>query len=150
MENRFITFEFTKNVELRIDVTTALLKLNPLDREIISLHFDVGCTFKEISELVEMRMSAVKNRLYRALVKLRNELDDWEAQKMMSVLDTISIVSKDVGSTRTTTPDHKIYRDIIEHLRVNVDRICSKLKHHPSKRITIEIYPDLNSFHQGR
>ncbi len=149
MENRFITVEFTKNVELRIDVTTALLKLNPLDREIISLHFDVGCTFKEISELVEMRMSAVKNRLYRALVKLRNELDDWEAQKMMSILDTISIVSKDVGSTRTTTPDHKIYRDIIEHLRVNVDHICLKLKHHPSKRITIEIYPDLNSFHQA-
>ncbi|GLX67537.1 RNA polymerase sigma factor [Paenibacillus glycanilyticus] len=149
MENHFITVEFTKNVELRIDVTKALLKLSQLDREIISLHYDVGCTFKEISELVDIQISTVKNRLYRALKKLRNELDNWEAQKIMSILDSISIVSKDVGTTNTTTPDKKIYQDIIEHLRVNVDHICIKLKHHPSKKLTIEIYPDISFFHQA-
>ncbi|WP_336785614.1 RNA polymerase sigma factor [Paenibacillus sp. MMO-177] len=149
MENRFITVEFAKNVELRIDVTAALLKLSQLDREIISLHYDVGCTFKEISELVGMRISAVKNRLYRALTKLRNELDDREAQKIMSIIDTISIESKNAGTTNATKSDNKIYQDIIEHLRVNVDQICLKLKHHPSKKLTIEIYPDFSSFHQA-
>ncbi|WP_158560815.1 RNA polymerase sigma factor [Paenibacillus contaminans] len=149
MENRFITIEFTKNVELRIDVTMGLLKLSQLDREIISLHYDVGCTFKEVSEIVGMRISAVKNRLYRALAKLRNELDDWDVQKIVSFIDSISIVSKDVEPTNKPTSHIKIYQDILEHLRANVDRICSQLRHQPSRKLTIEVYPNLYSFHQA-
>ncbi|CAM3428166.1 RNA polymerase sigma factor [Paenibacillus lupini] len=148
-ENQFITLEFTKNVELRIDVTRALIQLSPLDRQIISLHYDVGCTFKEIAELVGMRMSAVKNRLYRAIARLRTELYNWEAQKMLSIIDSISIVSKNVESKVNLKTDTQIYQDIIEHLRVHVDRICTELQHQPTNPLTIEIYPDLYTFHQA-
>jgi RNA polymerase sigma-70 factor (ECF subfamily) len=149
MEYRFIAVEFTKNIELRIDVTKSLEKLSEIDREIISLHYDVGCTFKEVSEIVGMQISAVKNRLYRALERLRKELNNWEAQKFMSIIDRISIVSKDELSSTISIADEKIYQDIIDHLKDNVDRICSQLKHQPSKKLTIEVYPDLHSFHQA-
>ncbi|MEK4187112.1 MULTISPECIES: RNA polymerase sigma factor [Paenibacillus] len=42
----------------------------------ISLRFFIDCTLLEISEIVGMRESAVKNRLYRALEKLRSELKE--------------------------------------------------------------------------
>lgn len=144
MEHRFISVEFTKNVELRIDVTKALVKLNQLDREIISLYYDVGCTFKEIAEIVGMKISAVKNRLYRALARLKKDLHNWEAHKIMSIMDYISIVSKPTDRT-----DQKMYQDIMEYLDSYVDRICSRFNHRPTKKITIEVYPDLSAFHQA-
>jgi len=39
--------------------------------------FFVDCTFLEIAEITEMRQSAVKNRLYRTLEKLRKELKEY-------------------------------------------------------------------------
>ncbi|MCM3628379.1 RNA polymerase sigma factor [Paenibacillus glycanilyticus] len=144
-DRRFIAVEFTKNVELRIDISMALVKLNPLDREIISLHYDVGCTLREVSELVGMKTSAVKNRLYRALTKLRNDFQTEEVQRIMEALH-IAVVSKDSESMSIPTDD-KIYRDVLAKLKANVDRICSKLHHKPSSKMTIEIYPDLHTFH---
>jgi RNA polymerase sigma-70 factor (ECF subfamily) len=146
---RFITVEFTANVELRLDVTQALSKLKQIDREILSLHYDVGCTFKEISEMAGMRVSAVKNRLYRALTKLRKELNDWEVQGIMSIIDRISIVNKDSASAATATMDGKVHQDLFDQLKAHVDRISSQLKHHPTKKLTIQIYSDLDSFHRA-
>lgn len=150
LDNRFISFEFTKNIEIRIDITKALEQLSEIDREIISLHYDVGCTFQEISEIVGKRISAVKNRLYRALGKLRMELyDDWGVRGFMSVIDKITVVSAEEPVAGTPKKDQKVYQDIIDQLKANVDRIVALLRHEPSKKITIEIYPDLHAFHQA-
>jgi RNA polymerase sigma-70 factor (ECF subfamily) len=150
VDSRFISVEFTKNVEIRIDITKALEQLSSIDREIISLHYDVGCTFLEVSEIVGMRLSAVKNRLYRALGKLRKELyNDWEVRGFMSVIDKITVVSTEELNAGTPNNDKKVYQDIIDQLKDSVDRISERLRHKPSKKITIEIYPDLHSFHQA-
>ncbi|MGO4695968.1 RNA polymerase sigma factor [Paenibacillus sp. 2TAB26] len=149
LENRFISFEFTKNVEIRIDITLALEQLSEIDREIISLHYDVGCTLKEVSEITQMKLSAVKNRLYRALEKLRKELhNDEEVRSFMSVIDYITVISKN-ELKGASEQDSKVYQDIINHLKTSVDRICTQLRHQPSKKISIEIYPDLQSFHHA-
>lgn len=148
MDQRYITVAFTSNVELRIDISRALVRLNQLDRDIISLHYDVGCTLKEAAELLGMRTSAVKNRLYRALAKLRSELQHGEDQGIMSIIDSISIVNKD-GGRQANAADRTPDQAVIAQLSGHVDRICALFRHRPSTRLTIEVYPDLHAFHQA-
>ncbi|WP_458123979.1 hypothetical protein [Paenibacillus sp. Z3-2] len=54
----------------------------------------MDCTLLEISKIVGMRESAVKNRLYRALEKLEKELKEWGGVTIMYIQDLISIVNK--------------------------------------------------------
>lgn len=146
-ESRLISLDFTKHVEIRFDISSALKKLDTLDNQIITLRFFVDCTIAEISEIVGMRESAVKNRLYRALGKLKIELKEWGDIAIMSIENMISIVQKE-GSFKGGN-HNKVHQDLFKELQANVERINTKYKHVPSTKITIEIYPDLPTFHQA-
>lgn len=93
-KSQSVSLDFAKYVEIRIDISSALKQLNELDQQIISLRFFVDCTLLEISKIIGMRESAVKNRLHRSLEKLRRELKEWGDITIMSIQDMISIVSK--------------------------------------------------------
>ncbi|WP_433620434.1 RNA polymerase sigma factor [Paenibacillus cellulositrophicus] len=58
-----------------MDIWAALKELDEVDQEIISLRFFVDCTLSEISKIVGMRESAVKNRLYRSLERLKKGIE---------------------------------------------------------------------------
>ncbi len=103
---------------------------------------------QDIARIVSMRESAVKNRLYRSLEKLRKELKEWGDLAVMSILDMISIVSKNEGKDSKEHQD-QVHQDLFNVLKENVERISSKFKHRPSNKIIIEMYPDLPTFHQA-
>ncbi|RCW50294.1 RNA polymerase sigma factor [Paenibacillus prosopidis] len=147
-ESQSVSLDFAKNVEIRIDISSALKQLNELDQQIISLRFFVDCTLLEISKIVGMRESAVKNRLYRSLEKLRRELKEWGDITIMSIQEIISIVSKSEAND-TNDSLKKVHHDLFNELKDHVERISTKFKHHPSRKIIIEIYPDLPTFHQA-
>ncbi|MGG3281539.1 RNA polymerase sigma factor [Paenibacillus solani] len=144
-ESQSISLDFARYVDIRIDIGAALKQLSELDQQIISLRFFVDCTISEISKIVGMRESAVKNRLYRAFEKLKKELKEWGDITMMSILDLISIESKIEGSHRQS----KVHQDLFQELKNHVELIAAKYKHQPSSKIVIEIYPDLPTFHQA-
>lgn len=147
-ESQSISVDYAKYVEIRLDIGSALKKLNELDQQIISLRYFVDCTLLEISKIVGMRESAVKNRLYRSLEKLRRELKEWGDIAIMSIQDRISIVSKSETNTMNTSLQ-KVHQDLFNELKDNVERVSLKYNHQPSKKIVIEIYPDLPTFHQA-
>ena len=147
-ESQSISLEFTKHVDIRIDISSALRKLSEIDQEIIALRFFVDCTLSEISKIVGMRESAVKNRLYRALEKLRKELKEWGDIAIMSIQDMISIVNKG-DSQGTNERLNKVHQDLFDELKISVERVTSKYNHQPSQKIVIEIYPDLQAFHHA-
>ncbi|GIP31588.1 RNA polymerase sigma factor [Paenibacillus sp. J2TS4] len=147
--SQFIAFDFASHLEIRIDVSQALKKLSMRDQQILSLRFFVDCTLSEIAEIVEMRESAVKNRLYRSLSKLRNELKDWGGFNLMTVQSWISIVNKQEPDDQNKDRQIKVYEDLFNELQANVDRMAAKFNHKPSRKIVIEIYPDLPTFHQA-
>nr|WP_260986834.1 RNA polymerase sigma factor [Paenibacillus terrae] len=147
-ESQSIALEFTKFVDFRIDIGAALKELDKVDQEIIALRFFVDCTLSEISNIVGMRESAVKNRLYRSLERLKKELKEWGEITIMSIQDLISIVDKG-GSESTSKGLKKVQQDLFAELSNNVERISTKYNHHPSQKIVIEIYPDLPTFHRA-
>lgn len=146
--HQFVSFEFTKNIELRIDITEALRCLNERDREIISLYYGGGFTLLEVSEMIEMKLSAVKNRLYRALKKLKAHVHYEEGMAMPSAIQFIDLISKDTQSD-SSTENKKMYQTIIDHLSFKIDQICKDLHYEPTNKITIEIYESLQAFHQA-
>jgi RNA polymerase sigma-70 factor (ECF subfamily) len=147
-ESQSISLDFAKYVDIRIDIGSSLKKLNELDQQIISLRFFLDCTLLEISKIVGMRESAVKNRLYRSLEKLRRELKEWGDITIMSIQDMISIVNKSESNDKNDSLK-KVHRDLFNELKDHVERISSKFEHHPSSKMIIEIYPDLLTFHQA-
>lgn len=147
-ESQSISLEFTKYVDFRIDIGIALKKLNETDQEIIALRFFVDCTLLEISKIVGMRESAVKNRLYRALEKLKKELKEWGGVTIMSIQDLISIVNKGENEGLNNQPN-KVHHDLFNELSDHIERISLKYNYHPSRKVTIEVYPDMPSFHQA-
>lgn len=70
-QSQSVSLDIARNVDIRIDISAALARLNEIDQQIISLRFFVDCTLLEISKIIGMPESAVKNRLYRALNKRR-------------------------------------------------------------------------------
>ncbi|MCC2684775.1 MAG: polymerase, sigma-24 subunit, subfamily [Paenibacillaceae bacterium] len=142
-ESRFVSCEFANNVEIRVDVALAVRQLNEIDREILMLHYDIGCTLKEISEIVGFKLSTTKNRLYRALVKLRIELaDQEEVPNRMSLIE--NFLFKEHGSHVSAK---QVREDLIGELGNSVERIAARLRHQPTHKLTIEIFPDLKTFH---
>ncbi|MCM3496541.1 MULTISPECIES: RNA polymerase sigma factor [Paenibacillus] len=147
-ESQSISLEFTKYVDFRIDIGAALKACNELDQEIIALRFFVDCTLPEIAKIVGMRESAVKNRLYRSLEKLRKELKEWGDITIMSIQDFISIVNKGDGEG-THQRLNKVHHDLFVELGNHVERVSSKYHHDPLRKVIIEIYPDLPTFHRA-
>ncbi|WP_293017175.1 sigma-70 family RNA polymerase sigma factor [Paenibacillus sp.] len=121
---------------------------NELDQQIISLRFFVDCTLLEISKIIGMPESAVKNRLYRALNKLKKELKEWGDITIMSIKELISIVDKSETPSKNDGMN-KVYHDLFEELKSNVDRIITTYRHRPSQKIAIEIYPDAPNWFMG-
>ena len=147
-QSQSISLDFVKDVDIRLDISAALAQLNELDQQIISLRFFVDCTLLDISKIIGMPESAVKNRLYRALNKLKIALKEWGDITIMSIKELISIVDKNEASTKNDGMN-KVYHDLFEELKSNVERILTTYRHRPSQKITIEIYPDLSTFHQA-
>ncbi|OXM16126.1 RNA polymerase sigma factor [Paenibacillus herberti] len=145
LESSLISMDFTSNVEMRIDLSSALKRFNELDREIITLRFFVDCSFEEIASIVGMRKSAVKNRLYRALGKLRTELLNWGGSMPMSIGEWISLVNI-LEDENNVDWNRAVTDEIFNELKGNLDRITDHFG--PlSQKISIEIYPDLEKFH---
>ncbi|MDQ0061740.1 RNA polymerase sigma factor [Paenibacillus harenae] len=148
MEPQSISLDFARFVDIRIDIGSALKQLNELDQQIITLHYFVDCTLLEVARIVGMRESAVKNRLYRALEKLRKLLKEWGDIAVMSIQDRISIVSKNEGQSAGVS-EKKVHRDLFDELKRSVVQLVSKFNHEPSRKVVIEIYPDLPTFHEA-
>ncbi|MBP1994348.1 RNA polymerase sigma factor [Paenibacillus eucommiae] len=147
-QSQSISLDIARDVDIRLDISAALARLNELDQQIISLRFFVDCTLLEISKIIGMPESAVKNRLYRALNKLKKELKEWGDITIMSIKELISIVDKSEAPSKNDGMN-KVYHDLFEELKSNVDRIITTYRHRPSQKIAIEIYPDLPTFHQA-
>ncbi|RED75185.1 RNA polymerase sigma factor [Cohnella phaseoli] len=145
LNNRFVSYEFASNVEIRLDVGSAMRQLNETDREILTLYYDIGCTLKEISEIVGLKLSTTKNRLYRALAKLRIELvDHEEVPPVMSILQNLLFMDR-------TNPIHaaQVREDLIDELGSRIERITKLVRHQLTGKLTIEIYPTLDAFHKA-
>lgn len=50
-------------------------RLNPKSQQVLIAYFRYGLTFREIAEALEEKEITVRQRLYRALAKLRKDLD---------------------------------------------------------------------------
>ena len=57
-------------------IRVLLDKLSVEEREIIILHVEEGLTFKEISEIMEMKLTTVLNKYHRSLKKLKKSLEE--------------------------------------------------------------------------
>ncbi|UVI29002.1 RNA polymerase sigma factor [Paenibacillus spongiae] len=145
--SRFVSLDFEQNLEIRIDISAALKKLSMLDQQIITLRFFVDCTLSEIAEIVGMRESAVKNRLYRSLDKLRSEMQNWRGLKIMSIQQMVSIVNMNDSDAVKNDSQANVYEDLFNELNNSVNRLIAKLNHKPTKKVVIELYPDLPTFH---
>ncbi|PYY25900.1 RNA polymerase sigma factor [Paenibacillus illinoisensis] len=147
-QSQSISLDIARDVDIRLDISAALARLNELDQQIISLRFFVDCTLLEIFKIIGMTESAVKNRLYRALNKLKKELKEWGDITIISIKELISIVDKSEAPSKNAGMN-KVYHDLFEELKSNVERIITTYRHRPSQKIAIELYPDLPTFHQA-
>ena len=62
-------------VEHRDEIHRALATLSPEEREAIALRFGAELTVPEMAELLAEKLTTVEGRVYRALRKLRDQLD---------------------------------------------------------------------------
>ena len=73
-ESDNLCFQSADNDDLHFfDIISHLKKS---DKTIIILRFYNDCSIEEISNLLKMPLSTVKSRLYRALKKIKNEMED--------------------------------------------------------------------------
>jgi RNA polymerase sigma-70 factor, ECF subfamily len=67
--------EAIERVEWQDELGRALAGLAPEERDAIALRFGAGLTAPEIAKLTKERLTTIEGRVYRALRKLRDELD---------------------------------------------------------------------------
>ena len=65
-----------KDIHDKMMIRVLLDKLSVEEREIIILHVEEGLTFKEISEIMEMKLTTVLNKYHRSLKKLKKSLEE--------------------------------------------------------------------------
>ena len=68
--------EGMKDIHDKMMIRVLLDKLSVEEREIIILHVEEGLTFKEISEIMEMKLTTVLNKYHRSLKKLKKSLEE--------------------------------------------------------------------------
>jgi RNA polymerase sigma-70 factor (ECF subfamily) len=71
-----------ETVELRDELVRALAGLSPEEREAIALRFGAELTLPEIAKTLGEKLSTVEGRVYRALRKLRTELERVPGREM--------------------------------------------------------------------
>jgi RNA polymerase sigma-70 factor (ECF subfamily) len=62
-------------IETRDELARAMAKLSDDEREAIALRFGAEMTVPEVADLLGEKLTTVEGRVYRALRKLRDELD---------------------------------------------------------------------------
>jgi len=72
--------EYYQNMEDRERIARAMLKLDPLHREVLVLRFHEELSLDEISKVTSAPLSTVKSRLYRGLAALKPRMESAEAQ----------------------------------------------------------------------
>jgi RNA polymerase sigma factor (sigma-70 family) len=65
----------TRNAVVAMDLSTALAKLDPVDRELIEGHFIGGFKSHELAVKYGMHAGTVRGRMKRALDKLKSEVE---------------------------------------------------------------------------
>ena len=63
------------SVGARDEVVAAVATLTPEEREVISLRFGADLTAPQIAKVLDVPLTTVEGRLYRALRRLRERLD---------------------------------------------------------------------------
>jgi RNA polymerase sigma-70 factor (ECF subfamily) len=66
------------DLEHRDEVTRALGVLSPEEREAVALRFGADMTVPDMARVLGLELTTVEGRVYRALRKLREELNDTE------------------------------------------------------------------------
>ena len=66
------------DLEHRDEVTRALGVLSPEEREAVALRFGADMTVPDMAKVLGLELTTVEGRVYRALRKLREELNDTE------------------------------------------------------------------------
>jgi len=66
--------------ELAEKVVSCLKKLTDRQREVIYLRFYLNLDFSELSEVMDMNVQSVRNLLFRALRKIRRDIEDGTTQ----------------------------------------------------------------------
>ena len=64
----------TADTDLKLDIDTAFAKLEPLDREIVSLHLEMGYSLKQVAGFCNLTEKATYYKYSTALKKLQNSL----------------------------------------------------------------------------
>ena len=62
-----------------LDLDRALDRLGPEERLVLLLHFYMGMTFEQVASIAGISMTAARSRIYRALDRLRADLEPREA-----------------------------------------------------------------------
>lgn len=142
--SRFITTDFTREVDFKIDLGTSFNKLDQIDREILTLRYIADYSFRDIAKLLKLHESTIKNRMYRCLGKMKNDLENWHIAAPFNPKQYINMVN--MLETGQSDPEfQKVTDDFMAILRTNFRRITSSLNFTPHTKIAYEIYPDLES-----
>jgi RNA polymerase sigma-70 factor (ECF subfamily) len=140
-DSRFMTTDFTKEVDFKIDLGTSLNKLDRIDQEILTLRYVADYSFRDIAKLLKMNETSLKSRLYRCLGKMRNDLESWHVAEPFNPKQYILMVNK--LETGQSGPEfQRVTDDFMAILRKNFRRITSALNYTPEAKVTYEIYPD--------
>ncbi|CAG7622785.1 hypothetical protein PAESOLCIP111_02444 [Paenibacillus solanacearum] len=142
--SRFITTDFTKEVDFKIDLGTSLNKLDQIDQEILTLRYIADYSFRDIAKLLKMNEVTIKNRMYRCLGKMKNDLEDWHISAPFNPKQYINMVNM-LESGQSGPEFQKVTDDFTAILRKNFRRITSSLNFTPHTKIAYEIYPDQES-----
>ncbi|WP_147433393.1 extracellular solute-binding protein [Paenibacillus ginsengarvi] len=146
--SRFITTDFTKEVDFKIDLGTSFNKLDLLDQEILTLRYIADYSFRDIAKLLKLNESMIKNRMYRCLGKMRHDLENWHIAAPFNPKQYIHMVN--MLETGQSGPEfQKVTDDFTSILRQNFRRITSALNFNPHTKIAYEIYPDRESIFPG-
>ena len=76
----FARSSFESQIELRDEVSRALQALNGDEREAVALRYGADLTVPQMATATRTKPATIEKRLYRALVKLRDELAPTEAK----------------------------------------------------------------------
>lgn len=68
--------ENMKGIHNKLLMNTLMIALQKEEREIIVLHVVEGMTFKEISQIMNLKLSTVLNRYHRSLKKMKKSLEE--------------------------------------------------------------------------
>ncbi|WP_246132354.1 extracellular solute-binding protein [Paenibacillus hemerocallicola] len=143
--SRFITTDFTKEVDFKIDLGTSFNKLDPIDQEILTLRYIADYSFRDIAKLLKLNEGAIKNRMYRCLGKMRKDLESWHIAAPFNPKQYIHMVNMlETGQSGPGPEFQKVTDDFTAILRQNFRRITA-LNFTPHTKIAYEIYPDRES-----